>query len=157
MPFFGREDRHDTAPRAAAPAPRPAAPSALAARNTLISAGLHITGALTGGELVRIHGTVDGEVRVDGAVVIGAGGRVQGRIEARQVTVEGRLDGDLLASEKAEVTASGQVEGDIEAPRVVIAEGAYFKGNVKMGQPSSAPRQRPAVGAANPAVREGSS
>lgn len=155
MPFFGREDRPSPAPRDAAPAPRPAAPSPPPRRSTVIAAGLRIQGQLTGSELVRIHGVVEGEVLVDGSVVIGAGGRVHGRVEARQVTVEGRLDGDLLAGEKAEVTASGQVDGDIEAPRVVIAEGAYFKGNVKMGQPSSAGRQRPAAGPAGPPTREG--
>ena len=159
MPFFGREDRKSPAPRDAAPAPRPASPPAPAAppaRRTMIAAGLRITGKVTGSEVVRIHGEVDGEVLVDGSVVIGPEGLVHGRVEARQVTVEGRLEGNLLAGEKAEVTASGQVEGDIEAPRVVIAEGAYFKGNVKMGQPSSAGRPRPPAGGAAPAAREGS-
>jgi cytoskeletal protein CcmA (bactofilin family) len=80
---------------------------------------------------------------------------VAGRVEARSVLVYGRIEGDLAATEKAEVAASGSTEGDIEAPRVVIAEGAYFKGNVKMGQPSSAGRQRPAAGPAGPPAREG--
>lgn len=148
MPFFGREDRTsaepavtpmaDPRPTPHNPAPRPAASGPAASpRKTVIARGLRIKGTVSGGELVRIDGLVDGKVLVDGGVVIGSDGHVRGRIEASQVTVEGRLDGDLAATEKAEVATSGRVEGDIEAPRVVIAEGAYFKGNVKMGQPSN--------------------
>ncbi len=147
MPFFGREDRTpaDDPPataggrtRAASPdqPQRPAARGGSSGR-TSITRGLTIEGSITGGELVHIEGTVDGEILVDGGVVIGGDGHVKGRIEASQVTVEGRLEGDLAATEKAEVKTSGKVDGDIEAPRVVIAEGAYFRGNVKMGQPGS--------------------
>ena len=147
MPFFGREDR-TPADEPAAPAqgrtpaagsPRPQRPAARGGSSgkTSITRGLTIEGTVTGGELVHIEGTVDGEIRVDGGVVIGGDGHVKGRVEAGQVTVEGRLDGNLAAAEKAEVTTSGKVDGDIEAPRVVIAEGAYFRGNVKMGQPGS--------------------
>jgi cytoskeletal protein CcmA (bactofilin family) len=81
---------------------------------------------------------VEGDVLVDGVVVVGPRGLVRGRVEARAVRVEGRLEGDLVASEKAEVANSGSTDGDIEAPRVVIAEGAYFKGNVRMGRPGTA-------------------
>lgn len=140
MPLFGRDDRspapQDASPRPASNPPSPA--SGPSHRGTVIAAGLRITGQVSGSERVQVDGTVDGEVRIDGIVVIGAEGRVLGRIEARHVTVHGRLDGNLAAAERAEVTASGKVEGDIEAPRVVIAEGAYFKGNVKMGKPSGA-------------------
>ena len=147
MPFFGREDR-SPADEPAAPAEGrthaagPARPQRPAARGgssgrTSITRGLTIEGTVTGGELVHIEGTVDGEIRVDGGVVIGGDGHVKGRVEAGQVTVKGRLEGNLAASEKAEVTTSGRVDGDIEAPRVIIAEGAFFKGNVKMAQPAT--------------------
>ena len=148
MPFFGRDERspaeearQPAAPRDPAPNPQPSPRSSrpASASRTVITRGLSIQGTVSGGELVHIDGEVDGKVQVNGRVVIGGDGRVKGRVEAGQVTVEGRLDGDLAATEKAEVTTSGRVQGDIEAPRVVIAEGAYFRGNVKMGQPGSAP------------------
>ncbi len=69
---------------------------------------------------------------VDGMVVIGEGGRVRGGVTAGSVLVKGKIEGDVRAGERAEVAPSGTAEGDIEAPRVVIAEGAFFKGNVKM-------------------------
>lgn len=139
MPLFNRDDRTPTPPAAsggtAYDTPSRGAPGA--GRGTRIAAGIVVRGKLTGSEPVRVDGTVEGDVVVDSDVVVGSGGRVVGRIEARSVLIEGHLDGDLAASEKAEVSAHGSTEGDIEAPRVVIAEGAYFKGNVKMGRPSA--------------------
>lgn len=138
MALFGREDRSPSPPAEETPSAASPPPSSGAgrARRTHIAAGLRVEGKLSGADQVEIDGTVAGEVVVDGAVVIGEEGRVEGRLEARQVTVHGRLQGNLYAAERAEVSASGRVEGDIEAPRVIIAEGAYFKGNVKMGQPA---------------------
>ena len=56
------------------------------------------------------------------------------------VRVSGRVTGNVAASDRVEVAASGILEGDIAAPRVVIAEGAFFKGRVEMrGNPSPSP------------------
>jgi cytoskeletal protein CcmA (bactofilin family) len=140
MALFGRDDRKPS-PRPGDSSPRPtpsAPPAARAARATYVAAGLHVVGTLRGAERVEIEGTVEGDVQVDGEVLVGTHGLVRGRVEARSVLVEGRLEGDLTATERAEVASSGSTDGDIEAPRVVIAEGAYFKGNVRMGRPGSA-------------------
>jgi cytoskeletal protein CcmA (bactofilin family) len=143
MPLFNREERTPTPPASrggTAQEPMPPRGTTGSGR-TRIAPGLIVRGKLTGNEPVQVDGTVEGDVVVDSQVVVGQGGKVIGRIEARSVLIEGHLDGDLAASEKAEVAASGSTEGDIEAPRVVIAEGAYFKGNVKMGRPSGAGRE----------------
>ena len=57
---------------------------------------------------------------------------VTGDIVARSVTVGGRVLGNVKAGETFELQASGRIEGDVKAPRVIIAEGAFFKGNVEM-------------------------
>jgi cytoskeletal protein CcmA (bactofilin family) len=154
MAFFGRNEPKPF-PRPGAPAPRQAATVSTSTgtpRITHVAAGLLIVGTLSGAERVEIEGTVDRDVRVDGIVVVGPHGYVRGRVEARTVRVEGRLEGDLIATECAEVASSGSTDGDIEAPRVVIAEGAYFKGNVRMGRPGAAARS---AGAGDGATREG--
>jgi len=130
---------------AAAPAARPAPPEARGAE-TRIGRGLRIEGRVLGSGPLTVEGTVEGEVQVDGRVVVAAGGAVRGRVHAAAVVVEGRVEGDVVATDRAEVAASGATEGDIEAPRVVIAEGAFFKGNVTMGGRAG---QRPAGRAAD--------
>jgi cytoskeletal protein CcmA (bactofilin family) len=50
------------------------------------------------------------------------------------VTVEGRVEGDLRAEEQVILRSSAVVQGDITAPRVVLEDGARFRGGVDMGE-----------------------
>jgi cytoskeletal protein CcmA (bactofilin family) len=43
------------------------------------------------------------------------------------------VTGNLAAQNRVEIVSSGKMIGDIKAPRVIVAEGAHFKGNVDMG------------------------
>ena len=132
MPIFRRENEGPAT--AATPGIREPSPRGEArGRVTLIAAGSRVTGQITGPTEVHIDGEVDGDVRVDGVVVVGAEGKVKGKISARTVRVGGKVTGNLHGLERVEVLPSGSTEGDISAPRVVIAEGAFFKGKVEMG------------------------
>jgi cytoskeletal protein CcmA (bactofilin family) len=116
------------------PSPSPASSSSSAQRRrvTHIAAGSRVEGIVTGPTELLIEGEVDGEIRVDSAVMIGTEGVVRGPIAAQVVRVGGRVIGDVQASDRVEVAPSGGLEGDISAPRVVIAEGAFFKGRIDM-------------------------
>ena len=92
-----------------------------------------IRGELTGNEDLTIEGTVEGKIDLlDHNLIIGAGGRIKAEIAAKKVIVEGEVKGNINAREKVELCATGRVKGDIIAPRVVIADGAHFKGMVNM-------------------------
>jgi cytoskeletal protein CcmA (bactofilin family) len=91
-----------------------------------------VQGLLSGPTELLIEGEVEGEIRVDASVMIGADGVVKGPVSANNVRVGGRVEGNVQAVERVEVAPSGSLEGDIAAPRVVIAEGAFFKGRVEM-------------------------
>lgn len=101
-------------------------------RMTHIAPGSRIRGEVTGPTEVLIEGEVEGEVRVDSVVVVGAEGVVHGPVMAQTVRVSGKVVGNIQASERVEIAPAGSLEGDIAAPRVVIAEGAFFKGRVEM-------------------------
>jgi len=113
-------------------APSPASSSAQRRRVTHIAAGTRIEGKLTGPTELLIEGEVDGEVNVESAVMIGTEGVVRGPVSAQVVRVGGRVIGNVQAIDRVEVAPSGSLEGDIAAPRVVIAEGAFFKGRIDM-------------------------
>jgi cytoskeletal protein CcmA (bactofilin family) len=123
----GNTGRHQDAPLQASSAARPQP-----RRITHIAPGTRITGQLTGPTELLVEGEVEGEIRVDAAVIIGAEGVVRGPVSAHVVRVGGRLIGDVVASERVEVVPSGTLEGDIHSPRITIAEGAFFKGRVEM-------------------------
>jgi cytoskeletal protein CcmA (bactofilin family) len=101
-------------------------------RLTHIAPGTRVRGEVSGPTELLIEGEIEGEVRVDSAVIIGTDGVVTGPISAPTVRVGGRVVGNVQASDRVEVAPSGSLEGDIIAPRVVIAEGAFFKGRVEM-------------------------
>jgi cytoskeletal protein CcmA (bactofilin family) len=129
--------------RGTTPAPAttgPSDPQSSRRHLTHIAAGTLLQGAVTGATEVLIEGQVQGEVRVDATVTVGAEGVVEGPVAAPVVRISGRVTGNVSASDRVEVAASGILEGDIAAPRIVIAEGAFFKGRVEMrGKPSPPP------------------
>jgi len=128
-----------------APERRPHAAPSAAATITHIAPGAKITGEVNGTSDLVVDGELEGQVRLESNVTIGAEGRVQGDIVARSVRIGGRVVGNVQGHEKVEILPTGRLEGDVAAPRVVLAEGAFFKGKVEMtGKPAAG---QPAAGA----------
>jgi cytoskeletal protein CcmA (bactofilin family) len=118
-----------TYPLPTEPREKPAAPKGVAS----IGKSLHVKGELSGQEDLAVEGKVEGKILLKGQkVTIGQTGRVAGEIHARTVVVAGLLNGDIVADEVVEVAATGTMMGDIRAPRVVLADGAKFKGSIDM-------------------------
>jgi cytoskeletal protein CcmA (bactofilin family) len=124
------------------------ADGALAARagrsnmDNLVNIGksVQIKGELTASEDLTIDGVLEGKIFMkDHDLAIGPNGTLQAEIRAKSVTVLGKLVGNVKATEKVEVAATGTMEGDIQSPRVLLADGARFKGSIDMeGRPSTA-------------------
>jgi len=70
--------------------------------------------------------------RITGDLRVGRGGTVKATVSAQSVVVSGELVGDCHAAHRVEIEASGKLSGNIRAPRVVIVEGATFRGNSDM-------------------------
>lgn len=106
---------------------------------TFIGPNITIDGTITGSEPVLIEGTVRGKIDMNGELRVGTKARLEATVHAKHVTVEGKLTGDISADERVELVASATVDGNIKAPKIVVAEGAKFRGNVDMG--SARPRE----------------
>jgi len=99
-----------------------------------IGPSISIKGDVTGSEDLLIHGRIDGSVSLDQhAVGVGREGRVKANIVGRVITIDGHVEGDLIATEQIVLRGSAQVHGDIKAPRVILEDGATFRGLVDMG------------------------
>ncbi len=117
------------------PTPRPSrsdSPSAGQGGATNIASGTKVVGQISGSTQLVIDGQVDGEIDLQSQVVVGASGHVKGEIKAKAVQVGGKVQGNVRGHERVEVLNSGSLEGDVVSPRVIIAEGAFFKGKVEM-------------------------
>lgn len=123
-----------------------------------IGPSIVIKGDVTGSEDLLIHGRVDGSVTLEKhAVGVGSEGRVKADISGRIITIEGHVEGDLSASEQIVLRGSAQVHGDIKAPRVVLEDGATFRGLVDMGASAAGKANRTDGGSTTKAAQaEGS-
>jgi len=100
---------------------------------TVIGTSIVIDGEISGEEHLVVHGTVKGRINVRDSLVVENGGLVEATVESSSITVNGTVNGDISASERAELRPNSTVVGDIRAPRILIADGASFKGTVDMG------------------------
>jgi cytoskeletal protein CcmA (bactofilin family) len=115
-------------------APAPSSPQVNRTPRGTIGKSIVIRGELTGNEDLTIEGTVEGKIDLlDHNLIIGPSGRIKAEVGAKKIIVEGEVNGNINAGEKVELCSTGRVKGDIIAPRVVIADGAHFKGMVNMG------------------------
>ena len=100
--------------------------------NTVIGSSIVVDGEISGEETITILGTVKGKVAVAQGVVVEAGATVEADIEGQTVTVSGKVTGNVTAREKLELRPESKMVGNAKAPRIVVADGATFKGNVDM-------------------------
>ncbi len=101
--------------------------------STVIGPSILIDGEISGEEHLVVRGTVKGRIHVRDTLVVEDGGIVEASVDAASITVNGTVRGDMSAAERAELRPSSNVVGDIRAPRILIADGASFKGTVDMG------------------------
>jgi cytoskeletal protein CcmA (bactofilin family) len=142
MALFNREDEN---PAASPPPPAPPVSSkpSIGGKSTYIAPGVKIKGEIIAETEVVVDGEVEGRLELKENLKIGPQGTVNGDIVARSVQVGGKVFGNVRGLDRFELLQSGRIEGDVVSPRVVIAEGAFFKGNVEMAS-QQAPAPPPA-------------
>ncbi|WP_224245680.1 bactofilin family protein [Hyalangium gracile] len=123
--------------------------------NTVVGPSILISGKLTGDEDLTVRGRVEGELTLSKTLIVETTGVVKANVAVRNAIVSGVVVGNINATESVELTREGRMVGDIRAPRVIIVDGASFRGRVDMGEvePGRVPASRPAV--ARPTVRPG--
>jgi cytoskeletal protein CcmA (bactofilin family) len=94
---------------------------------------LHVKGEITGNEDLTIDGSVEGLVQLDERkLTVGATAKVTADIIAREVVVYGTVKGNLRAKDRIEIKKDGSVNGDLTTARIMIEDGAYFKGSIEI-------------------------
>jgi cytoskeletal protein CcmA (bactofilin family) len=98
-----------------------------------LGASLHVKGEITGNEDLAIDGTVEGLVQLeDRKLTIGASAKLTADVIAREVVVYGNVKGNLRARDRIEIKKDGSVVGDLTTARIMIEDGAYFKGSIEI-------------------------
>src|SRR5437762_6741299 len=123
--------------------------------NTVIGESILISGKLSGDEDLTVRGRVEGELTLSRTLIVEPSGVVKANVAVKNAIVSGVVVGNINATESVELTREGRMVGDIRAPRVIIVDGASFRGRVDMGEvePGRQLESRPARPVVRPAVR----
>lgn len=100
--------------------------------NAVIGSTIVIDGEIHGDEDLIILGTVKGRIELKQDLFVSSGATIEAEIQAQNVEITGQVTGDVVATDKVDLKPDCHVVGDIKAPRILIADGASFKGNVDM-------------------------
>lgn len=104
---------------------------------TVISKGVKIEGKLSCSGSIRLDGEVKGDISSQSAVIIGENGKVNGQINAENITIGGQVTGTVKAKEKLVLDAKANLQGDVITKTIAVESGAVFNGNCKMGETGS--------------------
>src|ERR1051325_5179109 len=118
---------------------------------TIIGESVLVRGNLSGDEDLHVLGRVDGRVELQRTLVVAQSGILKAEITVKNAIISGVIVGNVHASESVEITKEGRMVGDIFAPRVIIVDGASFRGNVDMGDIANMPARKPGTERPRPA------
>jgi cytoskeletal protein CcmA (bactofilin family) len=108
-------------------------------------------------EDLYVDGEVEGTVEaLEHKLTIGPNGTVRATIKAREVVALGNIQGNVEAAEKIEIRKDAKLTGDIRTARIIIEDGAYFKGSIDIVKPEpvkvATAKAQPAVPSAQSAM-----
>lgn len=101
--------------------------------DTILGRGTEFKGTISSRGTLRIEGRVEGDISVQGDVIISESARVTADIRARHVTVAGEVEGELDLEGRLEITSTGKVRGKIRVANLAVSEGGFFLGTCEMG------------------------
>lgn len=111
-----------------------------------IGKAVKINGQIVSKEDLFVDGDVEGTLEApDHKLTIGPNGTVHATIKAREVIALGTIQGNVEAIDKIEIRKEARLTGDIRTSRIIIEDGAYFKGSIDIvkGEPKTSPKPQP--------------
>ena len=104
-----------------------------------IGKAVKINGQIYSKEDLYVDGDVEGTIELqEHRLTIGPNGKVHSSVKAREVVILGNVQGNVDASDKLEIRKDARLVGDIKTARIIIEDGAYFKGSIDIVKPEQA-------------------
>jgi cytoskeletal protein CcmA (bactofilin family) len=101
-----------------------------------IGKAVKIVGQIFSKEDLYVDGDLEGTVEaLEHRLTIGPNGTVHAGIKAREVVALGTIQGNVEAAERIEIRKDAKLVGDIRTARIIIEDGAYFKGSIDIVKP----------------------
>jgi cytoskeletal protein CcmA (bactofilin family) len=104
-----------------------------------IGKAVKIVGQIFSKEDLFVDGDLEGTVEaLEHKLTIGPNGTVHASVKAREVVALGAVQGNVEATDKLEIRKDAKLVGDIKTARIIIEDGAYFKGSIDIVKPEPA-------------------
>ena len=100
--------------------------------NTTIGSSFVIEGEITSEDNIVVQGTVKGKMTTSQPVFVENSATLEADVNAESIEISGSVTGNVSAATRVELKADAKVVGDVQSPRILIADGALFKGNIDM-------------------------
>jgi cytoskeletal protein CcmA (bactofilin family) len=113
--------------------PNESRPTPMPTSGARLGPSLHVKGEISGNEDLHVDGSVEGQIALeDRKLTVGASAKVSADISAREIVIYGNVKGNLRARDRIEIKKDGSVVGDLTTARIMIEDGAYFKGSIEI-------------------------
>lgn len=98
---------------------------------TVLGASVTLTGDFKSRSNVRLDGTFEGTLEIDGNVLVGETAKITADINAKNISIAGAVRGNV-SGHKVQLLRTARVWGDISATSISTEEGAFIEGKVTM-------------------------
>jgi len=99
---------------------------------TLIGQQCYIIGSLTSNGLLKIDGSIDGDLICEDDVMLGETGHIKGNTICNNAYINGIINGNISCKNTLTIESYGKVRGDISVKKLLISEGGILEGNCTM-------------------------
>lgn len=101
-------------------------------QQNIIAQGTKIVGDIASEGPFRIDGTVEGNVKTSGKVVIGKSGYIKGTLQGENADFEGKFSGKLILSGTLSLKSTAHIEGEVHTSKLAVEPGATFNATCSM-------------------------
>jgi cytoskeletal protein CcmA (bactofilin family) len=131
MSFFSGRNKQPSESGSAKDYPPPASAPAPAGFETVLGASSTLSGDFKSQADVRLDGTFEGTLEIDGNVLVGETAKITADIHAQNVAIAGAVRGNV-SGKRVQLLRTGRVWGDITATAIATEEGAFIDGKITM-------------------------
>ena len=101
-------------------------------QQNIIAQGTKIVGDIASQGPFRIDGTVEGNVKTSGKVVVGKSGYIKGTLQGENAYFEGKFSGKLILSGTLSLKSTAHIEGEVHITKLAVEPGATFNATCSM-------------------------
>lgn len=100
---------------------------------TQIGNSVTIKGDISGNSDIRIAGTINGSISIEGQLIVERQGHIEAEIKTTSAVIAGFVKGNIDVAEKLVLESGSKFIGNIKTKQLIIQEGGIFQGNCQMG------------------------